>query len=501
MARTKDQADGTAFVIFGISGDLAHRKLIPALYALVAQDFLPGPLYLVGMARRKWNGDSLRDEFHKSLNETLEGQPLDEDAFQSLFHGACYVSADFNDPQGFARLKETLESLPVKNVLYYLSTPPEVYETIIEQLGAHQLDKALPGWSRIVVEKPYGEDLDSALDLDRKIHRVFSEDQIYRIDHYLGKDTVQNILVLRFANAIFEPLWNNHYIDHVQIMVAESIGVGSRINYYDSAGVIRDIFQNHLLQLLCLVAMEVPVAFQSNSVRDEKIKVLDVLRPMRGKTAIQNTFRAQYGAGKVDGERVKGYVDEVGHATTTETYMAARVYLDNWRWAGVPFYLRSGKRLPERLTQISVHFKAAPIFLFDWCNITGEAPNRLVFNIQPDEGINLSFGAKIPGQTDQITPVAMQFDYKTTFGQEPPEAYQRLLLDALNGDPMLFTRSDEVRAAWTFTTRILDAWREQELKKLPEYPAGSWGPKGTEDLIRRDGREWFQSTGEQENCD
>ncbi|HEY9089174.1 MAG TPA: glucose-6-phosphate dehydrogenase [Anaerolineaceae bacterium] len=478
-------------VIFGITGDLAHRKLIPSLYHLVKSGQLPGPLTLVGFARRNWKPEQLADEFRQSLAESLEGEAVDDALLRKLFDGAQYVPGDFTEPERYADLRSVLEKLPASNVLFYLATPPEAYPEIVQNLGKLEMHLEKRGWSRIVVEKPYGNDLQSAVALDEQIHRVFSEKQIYRIDHYLGKDTVQNILVLRFANAIFEPVWNNHFIDHVQIMVAESLGVGSRTQYYDSAGVIRDIFQNHLLQLLCLVAMEVPVAFRPDAVRDEKLKVLDILRPMKEQEVLQNTVRGQYTAGEVLGEKVAGYRKELGRDSLTETYMAARVYLDNWRWAGVPFYLRSGKRLPERLTQISVHFQRAPIFLFDWCHLSGNAPNVLTINVQPNEGIDLSFGAKIPGQTSEIAPVRMHFDYAAAFGKEPPEAYRRLLLDAMTGDPTLFTRSDEVRAAWAFTTRIIEAWQQHQPERLPAYAAGTWGPPEAEELMRRDGREWM----------
>jgi len=499
--QTGRRQGGTALVIFGITGDLAHRKLIPALYALAAEERLHGPLYLVGFARRPWSADMLAEEFRPGVEESLDGEALDRAVLKRLFDEARYVRAEFTDETGYSALKAELQEMEVANVLFYLSTPPDAYPVIIENLGQHDLQKERAGWTRIVVEKPYGHDLNSAMELDETIHRVFLEEQIYRIDHYLGKDTVQNILVLRFANAIFEPLWNNHYIDHVQITAAESIGVGSRANYYDSAGVIRDIFQNHLLQLLCLVAMEVPVAFRPDAVRDEKVKLLDVLRPLKDRDALRNTFRGQYGAGTVDGQPAKGYVEEVGHPTTTETYLAARVFLDNWRWAGVPFYLRSGKRLPKRLTQISVHFKQAPIFLFDWCTVTGKAPNVLTLNLQPNEGIDLTFGAKIPGQGSEIAPVQMQFDYTETFGETPPDAYQRLLLDAINGDPTLFTRSDEVRAAWDFVSRILDAWQRQPVDRLPQYPAGTWGPPDADAFIQRDGRAWLNYSGiPEEDC-
>lgn len=487
------QQGGTALVIFGITGDLAHRKLVPALYQLTAEERLPGPLYLIGFARRAWTGEMMLDEFRSGLEDALEGKAPDRAVMRRLFDSARYVRAQFSDDEGYTKLKSDLEEMGVANILYYLSTPPEAYEVIIENIGRHGLQEEGVGWTRIVVEKPYGYDLKSAEELDKVIHKVFSEKQIYRIDHYLGKDTVQNILVLRFGNAIFEPLWNNHYIDHVQITAAESIGVGSRVGYYDSAGVIRDIFQNHLLQLLCLVAMEVPVAFRPDAVRDEKVKLLEVLRPLQGRDVLRNTFRAQYSAGTVDGQPVEGYREEVGHDTNTETLLTARIYLDNWRWAGVPFYMRAGKRLPKRLTQISVHFKKAPIFLFDWCTVTGRAPNVLTLNLQPNEGIDLTFGAKIPGQGSEIAPVRMQFDYAETFGEAPPDAYQRLLLDAINGDPTLFTRSDEVHAAWEFVTRILDAWKRYGKGPLPYYPAGTWGPAEADAFIERDGRAWLNS--------
>lgn len=488
-----ETANGITLVIFGITGDLAHRKLIPSLYQLLEEDQLPGPLNLVGFARRDWDSEKMEQEFRPAAIEFLEGEKLDDTLWKKLFRGVHYVRGDFSDMAAYAELRRVLDETEAKNVLFYLATPPEVYSTIVQNLGKLKMQTEGKGWSRIVVEKPYGDDLSSAVALDETIHQIFSEKQIYRIDHYLGKDTVQNILVLRFANAIFEPIWNNHYIDHVQIMVAEALGVGERTNYYDNAGVIRDIFQNHLLQLLCLVAMEVPVAFQPDAVRDEKLKVLEILRPMKGSAVQRNTVRGQYTPGMMNDAKVAGYAQELGHASRTETYLAARVYLDNWRWAGVPFYLRSGKRLPQRLTQISVHFNRAPIFLFDWCPVSGIAPNVLTINIQPNEGIDLSFGAKVPGQTSAISPVRMHFDYAAAFGKEPPEAYRRLLLDAMTGDPTLFTRSDEVRAAWAYTTRIIQAWQKEPEKSLPTYAAGTWGPVEADAFIRRDGREWLNA--------
>lgn len=492
MNSINDRETSTGLVIFGITGDLARRQLIPALYELLLSSKLPEKLFIIGFARRDWTDEILKEQLRNGLEEFSRTCPVDEAAANKLLSKAIFIKSTFDDPDGYMRLGKKIDELAIVNVLFYLATPPEEYSTIIEQIGAARINKMESGWTRIIIEKPYGRDLDSAEKLEQDVHKVFTEKQIYRIDHYLGKETVQNILVFRFANAIFEPLWDRKYVDHIQITVAESVGVGTRAGYYDRAGVIRDMFQNHLLQLLTLMAMEAPVGFNADAVRDEKVKVLRALRPMRANDSLQNTVRAQYVSGMMDGIRVLGYKDENGVPpdSLTETLVAARLFIDNWRWSGVPFYVRSAKRMPRRLTEIVLRFKQPPLSLFDWHNLGGDAPNTLVLSLQPDEGITLEFGAKTPGPINQIAPVKMDFNYLETFGGDPPSAYERLLLDCLQGDATLFTRSDEVLAQWAFTTEILKAWEHSGIMNLPVYEAGTWGPPTLDEFIQKDGRQW-----------
>ena len=480
-----------ALVIFGITGDLSRRKLMPAIYQLQKESHLTQKINIIGFARRPWSNSELIENLRNGVEEFARIKPADDQLMTDLFKNAIYIQSQFGEKAGYERLNSLIEKAAFDGIVFYLATPPGEYLEIITLLG-ELIKKPKRGWLRLVVEKPYGSDLNSAIELENTLHRFFKEEQIYRIDHYLGKETVQNILVFRFANGIFEPIWNNHYIDHVQIIVAEKAGIGTRAGYFENTGVIRDMFANHLLQLLTLTAMEAPFAINADSVRDEKMKVLRSLKPIAGKLGIENTIRGQYSSGKIDNNNVIAYKQEKGvsQSSTTETYIAVKTHIDNWRWAGVPFYIRSGKCLPKRATEIAIHFKQIPLSLFEWRNMAGIAPNVLVLRLQPDEGISLTFGAKQPGYQNEIAPVNMEFCYKDAFGVNPPEAYERLLLDCFSGDATLFTRSDEVLAQWAFTQGILDSWKRYPVSKLPTYPAGTWGPAEADNFLQKDDRNW-----------
>jgi glucose-6-phosphate 1-dehydrogenase len=479
-------------VLFGGSGDLAHRKLLPALYNLALQRLLPASFAVVGAARTPMSIAAFRAELHDAVATHSRTKPINEEVWSAFAQNIHFVATP--DDAGYDQLARTLAQVDAEagtngNRLFYLATPPQAYAPIIRAIGKHGLRG--PGWSRIVVEKPFGHDLASAMELTGIVHEVFREDEVFRIDHYLGKETVQNILVLRFANGIFEPVWNRQYVDHVQITVAESIGLGERAEYYDHAGAMRDIVQNHLLQLMALVAMEPPAAFDDRAVRDEKVKVLRALRPILDREVAARTVRGHYASGFIEGTNVPGYRQEDGVApdSQTETFVALRCFVDNWRWEGTPFYVRTGKRLPKRSTEIAIRFRVAPHRIFNKDSSEGVDANELVIRIQPDEGISLTFGAKVPVQGFRIRTVNMDFVYGAAFMLDAPDSYETLIVDALRGDATLFTRRDEVEQQWAFVDPILDAWR-RGVPALVPYPAGSWGPPEADTLIERDGRQW-----------
>jgi glucose-6-phosphate 1-dehydrogenase len=494
--RLERMAEPCTVVIFGASGDLTKRKLLPALYNLAQDRLLPAEFAILGTARQAMTDEEFRTKMRESVAQYGADRSVDESVWQSFAGGLFYQTGEFADEGTYARLKERLEEIDRErgtagNRIFYLSTAPDFFGPIAEQLSkaglAHPEGK---GWTRIIVEKPFGHDLESARALNRELAQVFDEEQVYRIDHYLGKETVQNLLVFRFANSIFEPLWNRQYIDHVQITNAEAIGVEGRGGYYESAGVVRDMIQNHVFQVVSLVAMEAPASLSANAVRDEKIKAMQAVRPIPPERLDEFAVRGQYGAGYVLGQEVVGYRAEQGvnPESSTETFAALKLYFDNWRWADVPFYIRSGKRLAKRVTEIAIQFKDVPHRLFTQADAPLE-PNVLVVRIQPNEGITLRFGAKLPGQQTRIRWVNMDFRYGSSFGIEPPEAYERLLLDCMLGDSTLYARRDMAERGWEIVTPILEAWRKPATD-FPNYAAGSWGPGAAFELIERDGRRW-----------
>jgi glucose-6-phosphate 1-dehydrogenase len=491
--------DPCAVVLFGSTGDLTHRKLMPALYKLAQGGNLPSEYAIVGFARRDWTDDDLRAEFEKTVAKEA-GDEFKEIWPQFASH-IVFSPGTFDDPASYAKLKETLEKVDKThgtrgNHVFYLAVSPEFFPTIIRQLGEAGLiyprHQDSP-WSRVVIEKPFGHDLESAHTLNLEVADVLDERQVYRIDHYLGKETVQNILAFRFGNSIFEPIWDRRNVHSVQITVAEEVGMaGGRGSYYDTAGTIRDMVQNHMMQLLCFVAMEPPVDLSADGVRNEKLKVLQALPHWGPEDVYRNVIRAQYTAGSMHGEDVPGYLQEKGVRpdSKTDTYLAIRLELNNWRWSGVPFYLRTGKRLPKRATEIAIQFRKPPTQLFDPESDGQIGANQLVLRIQPNEGISLAFEAKIPASRRRLQEVRMDFRYGTAFASPPPEAYERLLLDVMLGDPTLFTRTDEVESAWRFITQILDAWEHSDAPPPVTYQAGTWGPAEADDLIGRDGSRW-----------
>ena len=495
--RLERGADPCTVVIFGASGDLTKRKLLPALYRLTQERLLPAEFAILGFSRSPMSHEEFRGKMKDAIVTYSEAKRVDEAVWQSFAQGIYYISGDINDPDCYKRMNGLLDQIDRErgtagNRVFYLSVAPSLYSEAIEQLGAADLARPKPGsWTRIIIEKPFGHDLESAKQLNTDVAKVFEEEQVYRIDHYLGKETVQNLLVFRFANGIFEPIWNHRYIDHVQITNAEAIGVEGRGGYYETAGVLRDMIQNHVFQVLSLVAMEPPISLSANAVRDEKIKAMQAVRPIPVEAVAEYVVRGQYGPGSVGGKEVPGYRQEqdVNPESATDTFVALKLYFDNWRWAGVPFYIRSAKRMPKRVTEIAIHFKQAPHLLFR--NIPSQQlePNVLVVRIQPDEGITLRVGAKVPGQITRIRWVNMDFRYGASFGVSSPEAYERLLLDCILGDSTLYARRDMTERGWEIVMPILEAWQSAK-PSFPNYEAGTWGPEAADELLEKDGRQW-----------
>ncbi|MFQ5667713.1 MAG: glucose-6-phosphate dehydrogenase [Candidatus Binatia bacterium] len=498
--RLEKPVDPCAMTIFGASGDLTRRKLMPALFDLARGNHLPAGFAVLGVSRTPMDDESFRDRMRQAVAEST-GESVPPTLWDSFARGLFYVAEDFADRTGLSAVAERLQAIDRErgtqgNRVFYLATPPSVYSEVVCRLGERRLagPAALPGegWKRIIIEKPFGYDLESARALNKVTLGVFAEEQIFRIDHYLGKETVQNLLVFRFGNGIFEPIWNRRYIEHVQITAAEQLGVEDRGAYYEEAGAVRDMIQNHMMQLLCLVAMEPPIAFDAQAVRNEKVKVLRALRPISAGAVHQFAARGQYGAGAVAGSRVVAYRQEPGVSpeSNTETFAAVKFLIDNWRWADVPFYVRSGKRLPKQVTEISIHFRRAPHLLFGGTPADRLEANVLALRIQPDEGISLKFVAKRPGQGLRVRPVNMEFRYGSAFGVQPPSAYETLLIECMRGDATLFARGEWLEQAWAHVMPIIDTWAAAEPSNFPNYEAGSWGPQEADALLAQDGRVW-----------
>ena len=490
-------ADSCVLVIFGAAGDLTSRKLIPALYNLGKSGHLPKDFAVVGFAVDDLTQEQFCDKVRKDI-EQFAPEPIDHALCDWLVGRIYYLRGDFRDAAKYDELKTLLGQLDDRyhtpgNYLYYLATAPQFFAEIVQRLGEKALACEEPGkWRRVVIEKPFGNDLESARKLNKDIAQVLTEKQIYRIDHYLGKETVQNILVFRFSNGIFEPVWNRRYIDHVQITVAEELGVERRGGYYDHAGALRDMVPNHILQLVSLTAMEPPISFGADAVRDEQAKVLHAIQPSTPEEVLTRAVRGQYDEGVEEGKTVPGYRHEpfVAAESSTETFVALKLMIDNWRWADVPFYIRTGKRLPKRVTEIAIQFRRAPFVLFRDTPVEKLSHNSLVMHIQPDEGISLRFGAKVPGPTVKVGPVNMDFKYVDYFGSEPSTGYERLLYDGMIGDATLFQRADMVEAGWSIVSPVLDVWKALPARNFPNYKSGVWGPREADDLMKRDDRRW-----------
>jgi glucose-6-phosphate 1-dehydrogenase len=484
-------------VIFGATGDLTKRKLFPALYNLAKSNLLASEFAVVCMARSEMTTEAFREQISQDIKKfaTAEVEP---GLWEWFLKRIYYVRGDANDPNSYQKLKEAIEFADREhgtqvNYFYYLATAPDFFGEIVRRLSAAGLTKEENGrWRRVIIEKPFGHDLESARALNAELKKELDERQIYRIDHYLGKETVQNILVFRFSNGIFEPVWNRRYIDNIQITAAETVGVEKRGGYYDTSGAMRDMVPNHLFQLVSLTAMEPPISFDANAVRDEQAKVLRAIQPISPEEVLTRAVRGQYGEGEMNGERVPGYRQElnVPPNSTTETFVAMRLMIDNWRWAGVPFYLRTGKRLPKRVTEVAIQFKSAPLTLFRDTPVEKLRTNRLIIHIQPDEGISLRFGAKIPGPVMRLGAVEMDFDYVDYFGSMLSTGYERLLYDCMIGDATLFQRADMVEAGWSVIEPVLDVWKALPPRSFPNYASGAWGPKEADELLTDDEREW-----------
>jgi glucose-6-phosphate 1-dehydrogenase len=495
--RRGEPGDPCALVVFGAAGDLTKRKLVPALCNLGSSHLLPPDFAVIGFAQAPMSDEEFREKLTRDIAE-FKTSDVDPAFWTWLRERIYYVTGDFTSPDSYKKLKEVLDKVATErktqgNCLFYLATPPNFFAEIVERLGDVELAQEPTGsWRRFIIEKPFGRDLDSARDLNKDIWKVLKEDQIYRIDHYLGKETVQNLIVFRFANGLFEPLWNRQYVDHVQVTVAETVGVEQRAGYYEGAGALRDMVSNHLLQIVSLVGMEPPISFQADAVRDEKAKLLHAIHPFAPEDVLTSTVRGQYGEGECEGERVPAYRKEpkVAPESSTETYVALKFFIDNWRWAGVPFYLRTGKRLAARSTEVAIQFTRAPQVLFRGTAVQAAPPNLLLLRIQPEEGISLSFQAKIPGPVVKTGEVDMDFEYKDHFGSTPSTGYETLLYDCMIGDPTLFNRADTVEAGWRVVEPILDVWKALPPRTFPNYASGSWGPKEADDLLARDGRSW-----------